>query len=48
MSDLDALYSDKLEEGEEIEEGFLKKLFQGREEKFLDKYYPEWKNSVKE
>lgn len=47
MKDLDALYSDKLEEGEEIEEGFLKKLFQGREEKFLDKYYPEWKSSVK-
>jgi len=48
MKDLDALYADKLEEGEEIEEGFLKKLFQGREEKFLDKYYPEWKNSVKD
>jgi hypothetical protein len=47
MEDLDALYADKLEEGEAIEEGFLKKLFQGREEKFLDKYYPEWKNSVK-
>ena len=47
MEDLDALYADKLEEGEEIEEGFLKKLFQGREEKFLDKYYPEWKSSVK-
>ena len=48
MKDLDALYADKLEEGEEIEEGFLKKLFQGREEKFLDKYYPEWKKSVKD
>jgi len=48
MKDLDALYADKLEEGEEIEEGFLKKLFQGREEKFLDKYYPEWKKTVKD
>jgi len=48
MKDLDALYADKLEEGEEIEEGFLKRLFQGREEKFLDKYYPEWKKSVKD
>lgn len=48
MKDLDALYADKLEEGEEIEEGFLKRLFQGREEKFLDKYYPEWKKTVKD
>ena len=48
MKDLDALYADKLEEGEEIEEGFLKKLFQGREEKFLDKYYPEWRKTVKD
>ncbi len=47
LKDLDALYADKLEEGEELEEGFLKKLFQGREEKFLDKYYPEWKSVVK-
>ena len=46
MKDLEAAYADKLEEGEEIEEGWLKNLFKGRETKFLDKYYPEWKKET--